>query len=66
MLAVTSARSDFESLYLEKWKERPQQGSITVKVLHGQDGVIPVTVPLNDSMASLRKRVPPRNAARSL
>eukprot|EP01045_Picozoa_sp_COSAG04_P014033 COSAG04_NODE_1030_length_8649_cov_4.685263_4_plen_597_part_00 len=55
LLAATSARSDFESLYLQKWKERPQQGSITVKVLHGQDGVIPVTVPLNDSMASLRK-----------
>ena len=49
----TSARADFEALYLEKWKERPQHGSITINVLHGEGGLLAVTVPLNDSMASL-------------
>ena len=42
---------------LEKWGEKPQQGSITLQVLHGADGVLPVTVPLNDSMASLRTTI---------
>ena len=52
MMHCTSARADFEPLYLEKWKERPQSGSITVKVIHGLK-TISMSVPLNDSMSSL-------------
>jgi ubiquitin len=52
MMHLTSARADFEPLYVEKWKERPQQGSITLNVLFGAHGVLPVSVPLNDSMSS--------------
>lgn len=52
MLHATSARADFEPLYLEKWKERPQSGTITINVLFGEHGMLPVTVPLNDTVSS--------------
>ena len=57
MAHSTSARADFEPLYLEKWKERPQQGSITINVLFGTHGILPVSVPLNDSMSSVLTRI---------
>ena len=57
MMHATSARADFEPLYLEKWKEQPQQGSITLNVLFGAAGILPVSVPLNDSMSSVLTRV---------
>ena len=66
MLHVTSARADFEPLYFEEWKERPQSGSITVKVLHDEDGVFSVTVPLNDSMSSLTTVIAAQIAAARL
>ena len=66
MMHVTSARADFEPLYFEKWKERPQSGSITVKVLHDEDGVFSVTVPLNDSMSSLTTVIAAQIAAARL
>lgn len=62
----TSAREDFVPLYFEAWGEMPQSGSITIKVLHGTDGVIPVTVPLNDSMSSLMTIIAAQLAATRL
>jgi ubiquitin len=53
MMHYTSARSDFEPLYVEKWKERPQSGTITLQLLHDQDSVTPITVPLNDTTSTL-------------
>ena len=66
MMHCTSARADFEPLYFEKWKERPQSGSITVQVLHDEDGVFSVTVPLNDTMSSLTTAIVAQLAAARL
>ena len=65
MMHCTSARADFEPLYLAKWKERPQSGSITVKVMHGLK-TISVVVPLNDSMSSLMTAIQAQLAAARL
>ena len=62
----TSARADFEPLYLEKFKERPQAGTITLQVLHDADSVTPVTVPLNDSMSALMDAIAAAMAAARL
>jgi len=66
MMHHTSARADFEPLYLEKFKERPQAGTITLQVLHDADSVTPVTVPLNDSMSALMDAIAAAMAAARL
>ena len=52
MMHETSARADFERLYLEKYGELPQRGSITLHVLHGVDGDTPVTIPLRPTASA--------------
>ena len=52
MMHETSARADFERLYLEKWGEQPQQGSIMLKILHDTDSMTSVNVALNATMSS--------------
>ena len=66
MMHYTSARSDFEPLYVEKWKERPQSGTITLQLLHGQDSVTPITVPLNDTVSTLLTIISAQLAAAQL
>ena len=53
-------------LYLERWGELPQRGSITLHVLHGVDGDTPVTIPLNDCVSSLVSLITAEVAAAQL
>jgi hypothetical protein len=66
MMHATSARKDFELLYLKKWGEPPQRESITIKVLHDTESMTLVSVPLNATVSSLKTTVQAAVAATRL
>jgi hypothetical protein len=53
MAHATSARRDFEKLYLAKWGRLPQHGTIVIRLLVNAEEEIALDVPLNDTVESL-------------